>query len=94
MADRIELFERRNRLRIVALVVLATLNYIVDADSSRVRHVSRATGPLWLEFPTHVLGPFPSRATQRLARELLLDERIDHLCKLAGSPRRPVTRRR
>jgi hypothetical protein len=27
MADRIELFERRNRLRIVALVVLATLNY-------------------------------------------------------------------
>ena len=29
MTDRIELFERRNRLRIVALVVLATLNYIV-----------------------------------------------------------------
>jgi heat shock protein HtpX len=29
MADRNELFERRNRLRIVALVVLATLNYIV-----------------------------------------------------------------
>src|SRR5262245_66146227 len=29
MADRIELFERRNRLRIVALVVLATLDYIV-----------------------------------------------------------------
>jgi hypothetical protein len=29
MPDRIELFERRNRLRIVALVVLATFNYIV-----------------------------------------------------------------
>jgi Zn-dependent protease with chaperone function len=29
MADRIELFERRNRVRIVALVFLATLNYIV-----------------------------------------------------------------
>ena len=29
MADRVELFERRNRVRIVALVVLATLNYIV-----------------------------------------------------------------
>jgi hypothetical protein len=29
MADRIELFERRNRLRIVALVFLATLDYIV-----------------------------------------------------------------
>src|SRR4029450_8490612 len=29
MPDRVELFERRNRLRIVALVVLASLNYIV-----------------------------------------------------------------
>jgi len=29
MTDRIELFERRNRLRIVALVVLATLNYTI-----------------------------------------------------------------
>ena len=29
MADRIELLERRNRTRIVALVFLATLNYIV-----------------------------------------------------------------
>lgn len=167
MADRIELFERRNRLRIVALVLLATLNYIVavvmaaiavgigialaiifyggdvfsdthafvffviglaeslqvwalreqgverdrvavqftrnpaslvhpleklDADASTVRHVSRATGPLWLEFPAHVLGPSPSRATRRLARELLLDERIDHLRELAGDRTRPVTR--
>ena len=31
MTDRVELFERRNRLRIVALVVLATLNYIIAA---------------------------------------------------------------
>ena len=29
MTDRIELFERRNRWRSVALVVLATLNYVV-----------------------------------------------------------------
>jgi len=29
MADRIELFERRNRLRIAALVFLATLDYVV-----------------------------------------------------------------
>jgi heat shock protein HtpX len=65
----------------------------LDADSSRVRHVSRATGPLWLEFPAHVLGPFPSRSTQRLARELLLDERIGHLRALAGEPDPPVTRR-
>jgi heat shock protein HtpX len=66
----------------------------LDADSSRVRHVSRATGPLWLEFPAHVLGPSRSRTTQRLARELLLDERIDHLRALAGEPEPPVTRRR
>jgi heat shock protein HtpX len=63
----------------------------LDADSSSVRHVSRATGPLWLEFPAHVLGPSPSRATRRLARELLLDERIDHLRELAGDGTRPVT---
>ncbi len=57
-------------------------------DASMIRHVSRATAPLWLEFPAHVLGPFPSRTTERLARELLLDERIDHLCELAGQPAR------
>jgi heat shock protein HtpX len=60
----------------------------LDADASRIRHVSRATGPLWLEFPAHVLGSNPSRATRRLARELLLDERIDHLRELAGQPAR------
>jgi len=70
MADRIELFERRNRLRIVALVVLATLNYIVAVV---------------------MVGPTPSRAAQRLARELLLDERIDHLRELAGEATRSVT---
>jgi hypothetical protein len=41
MADRIELFERRNRLRIVALVFLATLNYIA-AVRSRSSTPSRA----------------------------------------------------
>jgi heat shock protein HtpX len=63
----------------------------LDADSSTIQHVSRATAPLWLEFPAHVLGPFPSRATRRLARELLLDERIDHLRELADDGARPVT---
>src|SRR5215208_2752506 len=70
MADRIELFERRNRLRIVALVVLATLNYIVAVV---------------------MVGPTPSRAAQRHARELLLDERIDHLRELAAEATRSVT---
>jgi heat shock protein HtpX len=63
----------------------------LDADASQVLHVSRATAPLWLEFPAHVLGPAPSRTTQRLARELLLDERIDHLRELAGESPRAVT---
>jgi hypothetical protein len=44
MADRIELFERRNRLRIVALVVLATLNYI-DADTFRSSRSASASSP-------------------------------------------------
>jgi heat shock protein HtpX len=63
----------------------------LDADAATIRHVSRSTAPLWLEFPRQVLGPMPSRAAQRLARELLLDERIDLLRELAGQPSRPVT---
>jgi heat shock protein HtpX len=63
----------------------------LDADASRISHVSRSTAPLWLEFPPQVLGPMPSRAAQRLARELLLDERIDNLRELAGESARPVT---
>jgi hypothetical protein len=39
-----------------------------------------------------VVGASPSRATRRLARELLLDERIDNLRELAGDGTRPVTR--
>jgi heat shock protein HtpX len=62
----------------------------LDADASTILHVSRATGPLWLEFPAHVLGSSSSRATRRLARELLLDERIDLLRELAGQAPRPV----
>jgi len=60
----------------------------LDADSSQIGRVSRATAPLWLEFPAHVLGNFPSRATRRLAHELVLDERIDHLRELAHQPPR------
>lgn len=62
----------------------------LDADASRIRQVSRSTAPLWLEFPPQVLGPTPSRAAQRLARELHLDERIDHLRKLAGESPGPL----
>jgi heat shock protein HtpX len=56
----------------------------LDEDPSQVGRVSRATAPLWVEFPARVLGDSSSRATRRLARELLLDERIDSLRELAG----------
>jgi heat shock protein HtpX len=56
----------------------------LDEDTSQVGRVSRSTAPLWVEFPARALGGSPSRATRRLARELLLDERIDHLRELAS----------
>jgi Zn-dependent protease with chaperone function len=59
----------------------------LDADASQIRHVTRATGPLWVEFPSVVLDS-SSGPSARLARELLLDERIDHLRELAGVPPR------
>ena len=52
-------------------------------DPSQITHVSRATAPLWIEFPASVLGDSSSGATRRLAKELLLDERIDALRELA-----------
>ena len=55
----------------------------LDADPSQISHVSRATAPLWIEFPTSALGDSSSRATRRRAKELLLDERIDALRELA-----------
>jgi heat shock protein HtpX len=62
----------------------------LDADASQIRHVTRATGPLWLEFPSVVLDS-SSGPSARLARELLLDERIDHLRELAGVPPREAS---
>ena len=56
----------------------------LDADASQIGRVSRATAPLWVEFPARVVAGSSSRATQRLARELLLDERIEDLRRLAG----------
>ena len=55
----------------------------LDADPSQISRVSRATAPLWIEFPSSALGNSGSRATRRLAQELLLDERIDALRELA-----------
>ena len=62
----------------------------IDADASLIRHPTRSTAPLWLEFPSSVLD-VSSWATERLARELLLDERVDHLRELAGEPPREAS---
>ena len=55
----------------------------LDEDQTQVGRVSRSTAPLWVEFPAKALGDSSSRATRALAKELLLDERIDHLRELA-----------
>ena len=55
----------------------------LDADPSEVGRVTRATAPLWIEFPAHVLGGSGSRSARRLSRSLLLDERIAALRALA-----------
>jgi heat shock protein HtpX len=56
----------------------------LDANTTNVLRVTRATAPLWIEFPSNVVAGSKSRTVKRLANELLLDERIEHLKKLAG----------
>lgn len=55
----------------------------LDADTTDVGRVTRATAPLWIEFPAQVLAGSSTRATRRLSRSLLLDERIAALRALA-----------
>ena len=62
----------------------------LDANSANVQRVTRATAPLWIEFPSNVVAGSTSKTVSRLANELLLDERIEHLRALAGKP--PETR--
>lgn len=57
---------------------------MLDANTSNVLRVTRATAPLWIEFPSNVVAGSTSKTVKRLANELLLDERIDHLRKIAG----------
>lgn len=56
----------------------------LDANTTNVLRVTRATAPLWIEFPSNVVAGSTSKTVKRLANELLLDERIEHLKKLAG----------
>jgi heat shock protein HtpX len=58
----------------------------LDENQAQVMRVTRATAPLWVEFPAKVVAGSSSRVSRRLANELLLDERIDELRKLAGAP--------
>jgi heat shock protein HtpX len=58
----------------------------LDANPSNVQRVTRATAPLWIEFPANVVAGSTSKTVKRLANELLLDERIEHLRELAGEP--------
>jgi heat shock protein HtpX len=58
----------------------------LDEDTTQIGRVTRATAPLWVEFPAKALGGSGSRATRKLSKELLLDERIDELRRLAKLP--------
>jgi heat shock protein HtpX len=58
----------------------------LDADKTVIGQVTRATAPLWVEFPAHVVSGSSSKTTQRLAKELLLDERLEYLRDLAREP--------
>jgi len=55
----------------------------LDADTHEIGRVTRATAPLWIEFPARVLAGSTTRATRRLSKSLLLDERIAALRTLA-----------
>jgi heat shock protein HtpX len=54
----------------------------LDADRSQIGRVTRATAPLWIEFPSRVGGA--TKSGQRLVRETALDGRIAALRTLAG----------
>lgn len=54
-------------------------------DPTVVARVSRATAPLWVEFPTSLAeGVSSSKSGRRLAGEFLLDQRIEALRTLAN----------
>jgi hypothetical protein len=55
----------------------------LDADPTHLGRVSRSTAPLWVEFPARVLAGSSSRASQRQAESLVLDERLAALRRLA-----------
>ena len=79
--------EERDRIAIQftrnPLALLRALEKLHD-DTSEVGHVTRATAPLWLEFPEHVAGT--SKFGRRLVAGLAIDGRIDRLRAEVGVP--------
>jgi heat shock protein HtpX len=66
------------------LALVRALEKLHD-DPTVVQKVSRATAPLWVEFPTSLAeGVSSTKSGQRLAGEFLLDQRIDELRKFAN----------
>jgi heat shock protein HtpX len=58
----------------------------LHAHEFEVGRVTRATAPLWIEFPASALGSDPSPVDVRLLEELDLGDRIDELHALIGQP--------
>lgn len=56
----------------------------LDADPQQVGRVSRATAPLWVEFPDAVLAGSELGSARRLRSSLLLADRIDVLREIVG----------
>ncbi len=76
--DRIAILFTRN-----PMALLRALEKL-DADPSQVGRVTRATAPLWLEFPSAAAGS--TKFGARLTGELALDGRIDRLREQASMP--------
>jgi heat shock protein HtpX len=67
------------------LALIRALEQLHD-DHTSVGRVTRATAPLWLEYPSAMATG--SKWQRRLADELSLDGRIDRIRDLAGIPKR------
>ncbi len=61
MASTTDLSTRRNRVRVMVRILLATL----DANPSNVVRVTRATAPLSIELPANVVARSRSRTAQQ-----------------------------
>jgi heat shock protein HtpX len=57
----------------------------LHADRTEVGRVTRATAPLWLEYPVGIVAS--NRSARLLAEELSLDGRIERIREMAGVPR-------